>query len=516
MPLAGFDGGTEDDEPIVENDKVLVDKEVLNANEVFEDASYSRDTFHNNTVIDEKKSNYLVNKLKAYSAGSGIKVTWFHNIVPKGNRQSGLADISFFTDNVNVSYLKIINFQLKLDSELSFNYENTENTSQYSGSGLVFPGFTPNVGDGFLYEVEPGKVALFKVNNVPTRLSIKVGTSHQIEFTMVKLPTAVELENLESRVRDTAYFDTRRFLNETGALLKREEVIDLEFVRDTYNELMIQYIDEFYDKLSYRSIVRKDGIYDPYVVGFMKTVCNFMDYGLNVQDLLPKPPNYQFTLWAKLIDFDRVKWSRYAGVCNTFVQENTVVGKVNALINREYISLSRTEVENSVPYISPNIGGIDQSQFNDFEVFLALQLEYNIIDVAILRSLIEDIYTLDETEMFYRIPIILVSLKKLEHAILNGANITTKRPNTLPYHHITFEEGDDELDGNILTISSPGSTVVGVLDKDGNPLFLETVDVTYSPEGFVIDLTPLKSEYGITTFDGVITIIISNPNLIVR
>jgi hypothetical protein len=474
------------------------------------------DTFHNRTALSTSRDSTIISKLQGYGEGSPIRVTWFNQMDSVANNQSTTNSVSYYTNNVNVSYLKINNFEVRLRAGFVFSYNDEANQSTLTGTCLVYPGFIPKQADVFVYEMEPGKLGLFKVTGPAIRLSIKSRTSHEVPFELVGILKGEDLTALLARVRSEAWFNKSRFLLETTALLTSDDVQDLEYIRNKYEELSAFYVDNFYRKYTYGSFVRPDDVYDPYIVDFIKETMVINTPDVFAEQLLDNAVGLKSSFWTKLRnpkkqDFRGIHMNQRLAIHEIGVASY----RVNSLINRPYVELTKDPVVlNEVSkYFSDNINNPDMSGYTDLDTLISFWMTYGVVDVDILFNLCDGIYDVTPLEQFYNIPVYLYMMQLLANSIETGASIKLAVPGSLPYHNIPFTETSDELAGNILTIASPDSKVIGIVDNTGTPRMLTPSAVTYSSAGFVIDFTQLKTDLSISTFTGTWTVVISNPSL---
>ncbi len=478
---------------------------------------YIKDAYHNRTALNTARDSSVIDALKGFASGTPIIVTYFHNMESLATKQSTFSDLSFSSDSVNYGYQRINNFELKLQSPMDFSYDNGQVTSEVTGVALVYPGFTPKVGDMFLYQVQDGILGLFRVTGAPSRLSIRTGSSHTFPFKLILWPEEEHIIEITDRVRETSYFDKQRFLTEDAALLVSDDVKDLEFINTHRESMLTLYGESFYDNREYKSIVRPDGIYDPYLVDFVKATME-LGTGRFIQQLLPKAPHYKVSFWQKLMSPKRINWAVYpaSAFINTY-QVPAVATRVTALVNRTYVELltDGTGYTDVVPYISENIGNPDTISYTPFDTLIAYHMEYKVIDVDILFALIEDVYDLTPIEQCYQVPVYLYLLWILEHGIRTGNQVRLAVPDQSPYVHVEFVQPSDEIVAEVYTYFSPGSKVIALLDNNGNPVYLEPLDISYLDDSFSIQLGPMKAEQSIVgDLPGTWIVILSNNRIL--
>lgn len=522
MPLLAPSGSLTTTSLPKDNDKMVgISSEVPTNEDTLDRLRYPSDIYTNHTALNNDREEDILSNLIGFSEGTPIVVTWFHKLDSLADTQTTYSDLSFISNSVNQSYLRINSFEIRLSAPLEYNYDQQQNQSTLVGEASVYPGFEPLMGDLFIYTLQPGQLGIFKVNSAPRRLTIKKLAGHIVSFELIKILDSAELDSLLERVRDIAWFDKQRFLNETAALITSDDVKDLEYMNQKYAELVHFYHTRFYDKYSLKSYVSPDGYYDPYIVEFLKFFIPSEDIdGDFIQQLLPDAVYMDRSFWMKLRDPKIVNWNNY--VSDSYVgtyQTDSVSYLVNSLINRTYLVLT-TSTENTLlvysKYISDNVGGIDIGQFDTFDSLIAFYMEYRVIDVDLLKDLFDDVYEMDPMDQFYRIPVMLFFVKLLERSIHTGQSVRLAVPDQLPYVHIPFEEPSDNIDTDILTIISPDSKVVGLIDNNGDPIYPEALDITYTTDGFTIDLAPIKAENSIIgDIPGTWNVVVSNTSLLV-
>lgn len=504
-----------------DNDKMVgISSEVPTNEDHLDRLRYPSDIYTNETALNVDREHDVLSNLAGFSEGTPIIVTWFHSMESLADTQNTYSDLSFISNSVNTSFLRINGFEIRLSAPFEYSYNQQQTESTLTGEASIYPGFIPNMGDLFIYALQPGQLGIFKVNSAPRRLTIKKLSSHVVSFELIKLLDNDELDKLLERVRDTAWFDKQRFLNETAALITSDDVKDLDYMSQKFSELLYFFHSNFYDEYSLKSYVDADGVYDPYLVGFMKSFISTEELeGDYVEQLHPEAMLADHSFWRKLREPKLVNWSNYVGDMYVDIYVTDAVSYlVTSLINRQYVVLTR-DISNPIhiysKYISDNVGGIDTGLFTTFDSLIAFYMEYQVVDVDLLKELIEDIYNIEPAEQFYQIPVILYMIRMLERSIHTGQSIKLAVPDQLPYINIPFEQPSDAIVGELLTIISPDSKVIGMLDQNDDPIYPEVLDITYTVDGFTIDLTSIKAEHGIVgDLPGVWNVVVSNTAIL--
>ena len=493
--------------------------------------SFVTDSTHNQTALTEVRDQDIIDCLIGYQSGAPFIVTYFHKMDSRAVNQSGLGDLSFGEDSVHHSLLRINNFEFRLKAALDFSYDANNPASTWNGTAAVLPGFEPKVGDLFIYEIEPSKLALFIIRSSPRRLSIKVNTSHEVDFEIVKILTGDDTASILERVRDEAYFNKQRFLSEDTALLKKEEVIEIQYIDQKYNELVTYFVDTFHDKLTYSSFIRPDDCYDPYIVEFIKQTVDLSNQNVWVENLLPKHDNHRKTVWNKILLPKSLDWSNvYGSTYGTLLELTPVQYRVSSLLNRVYLTVTPTpdpeyddnldlipptteEGYPTTPYISANIGNLDISTYTSFDKLLMIYLEYELIDINHLKDVIATIYDESDINQFYYLPIILFLMNRVKYGIQTGNNIELLEKTDDVYRDIEFTDTDDNLVANVLTIEGIDIDIVGVLDDNGDYVDISEADITDVPTGVELSLVAALGLMGLTEVTGTWKVVIKNNSL---
>ncbi len=478
-------------------------------------------TKHNATSLRIGADDAIITKLSAFMNGAAVKVIWFHQISSRGDFASNYSTPSFTSDSVTTSYLRINDMEITLSAGIEFEYDTDTTTSSVTGNALTYPGFKPKVGDVFLYEIDIGVTGLFKVYETPERLSIKSGTSHSVTFTLIKIVDTEVRESLEERTRDIAYFNRDRFLNEDGALLTHQEVVDLDYIKNSILKLKRHYGNEFYDA-NMKSILRPDGVYDPYLVEFVHSTTGVYLNNKYIQQLFTDTLiNKNKSLFSKLLDRDNV-----IDLVNTASIETVVYsgfsGTLNALINRDVMVL---EGDSTQAYISDTILSANTHDYTGFDRLITLLLEYGVISYVVLKELADTVRNNEDPMIqFYQIPIIIYLLKLLQDSIITGECIEYVMDDIDPYKEYVFN-GEDTSDHDsvsswddstivvdaVLEIDLNGGSVVGIRTNTGLCLYPAMVDIVKVSNLTYINLAPVMAENSLLTIEGDWIVVATNP-----
>ena len=405
--------------------------DVNHPNDVLDNQDYVTNTVAAGNTTSPNSE--LAAAIAAYSAyGSNITVTFYHALNSMTEQRSWQNDFSMELDDTHYAYLKIYNFQMKLEQSLEFSYEQGETRSQLTGSAILYPYFCPNAGDLFVYEVDTEHMGLFRIYEAPERLSIKSSTCHRIKFILMSYLTVEQRNKLDRCVQDIRYFELDRYLNDEGALLTSGENDLLGKAQDALNLLVNAYCEEFYEDQVFNTFIESACLYDPYVVEFITKILPLEKMPGYPTQLVSNPVNWRRSFWFKLLDPARVKDEVLISTCVRAVKEvNYRTTNINALANRCYIAIvkpifragrSVIEMHPYPPFRIPSTYNEDEDK-QTVPMQVRLYLEQGKIRPEILLDLADKILTCNRRAQFYYIPILIFLLQKLINAIQTGSNI---------------------------------------------------------------------------------------------
>lgn len=256
-------------------------------------------TFLNNTSFNEDSFKDNRRLIAGYPEGRILKVTYFSQNTPVADVFSKPVDINMRTlDDVHISWTQIRNFELRIQNELSFEYDADTGRSAVTSTGIVLPGFTPKVGDFFLYMMKNGKVGMFYVTEF-SRLALGQETYHSINFSLQQWLDMPMRDRLQKQSTMIFYFDKEKFLTGNVAMLSTEGYVQKKELQHIRREIIQNYLDRFYDT-EFNSFMRYDDVYDPYIVEFWlhKVSCN--ETKERPIQLFCSIQNYKKTIWSAL------------------------------------------------------------------------------------------------------------------------------------------------------------------------------------------------------------------------
>ena len=363
------------------------------------------------------------NALLAYIQGNTVTCTYYHRLNNLTETESAEIDFSYMLHDNHVSYLKIKNFQFKMQSEMKYEYNTDDTASAITGEATFFPYFCPNVGDVFLYAMHDGTVGLFVISDPPTRLSIKQATVHTAPFYWMNDLEEDWLESLEARVEDEATFNLDTYLTTKGALLTDADADIVNQANRALALLQRYYNETFYDKLLYRSYVNTHDVYDPYLVEFVRSIFDRKYMPGYPDQLRPDPKYWKLSFWSKLLDPEMVPDEIMVDRCHIPLDEisyRTV--HITALAEHLYV-----ELEKGAPFCYPFFAIPTEYDKNDTTIPMQITLYFQQGKVRpkVLLQLAKDALTMERCARFYYIPIIVFLLKRLVSALGSGQDIVS-------------------------------------------------------------------------------------------
>ena len=322
---------------------------------------YVEDTFHNRTSVNTDRFHQVVDDLKGFAEGSAVKVTYYKehysetDIHGRHNTEESL-------HNAHKSVLKIIGFEMRMTGALQYNHDTDENLSKMDGEAYTYPGFEPEIGDRFVYEIDHGKYGLFRIVKAPTRTSIRASTYFKISFSFVDYMTETLAAQIDEGVMDVAYFDKKRFLHEPGALLIHDEVVDMMFFEEQRAKMVHYYQQKFLDEQIMYSFMRPDGVYDPYVTDFMMKILDFSDLGTLATQLYQDAPYLEDSIWRAILDRNVPLESVPTGMTKVLHKLGSKSVLVNSLINKYYMKfVDSKSLKDYIDALNPSEDGGDGS-----------------------------------------------------------------------------------------------------------------------------------------------------------
>lgn len=490
---------SQDDRPVLESD----------AMQILEERRTTQVSYDNATVLNSSRDKTVIDNLKAFISGAPIKVQWYHQMRSDIGDSSLTTTISFMSNSVNTSLMLIKDMELMLTADMEYVFDEETSQSSITGTAALYPGFTPAIGDVFLYRITQGDIGIFKVSNNPKRLSIRNNTSYTIDFSLVKMLTDEDINALEERLRETMYFDKQRFLHTDGGLMTEQEVVDLAYLEKKVTYLESMYAANYYNK-GLNTLMQSEDVFDPYVTHFFKRAISSYANGkyINTPSGSDIVKYWERSLYAHLLGEgvmstpimrSWVRECRYGGWSSliTMLQERRVVELVPDDVYGEMVPADQELVGD---YISPGILSLDALAVSDFDKLVTLYINDKALAYVTWKQLADAVNALPKEEGFYKIPIYIYLGRMLINALQSGASINLVDENTQPYVNIPFTSLD-VLDG-VVSMETIDNPILAVVDASGIVHNLDDNLVIYGIGEVDVDISDILLGQNLENVDG--------------
>lgn len=178
-------------------------------------------------------------------------------------------------------YQKIVRYEVKLQGDLTSNFDNSQNRASVTGTAITYPKLIPNKGDILIGDIGDGRAGRFTITSV-TQKSIFNNSVYEIDFELASILTRAETEKLDEHVVKTVYFDKDFLLFGQNPLLVSEEYKLRTRLHDTIDEVLGSWLAEFYSYEIQSIRVPQPGmvVFDPFLVSTMVKVFGTSDHHL--------------------------------------------------------------------------------------------------------------------------------------------------------------------------------------------------------------------------------------------
>ncbi len=454
---------------------------------------YVRNTFIHDNAVDLDRFGEIIADIRRYIAGFPIKVTYYHKIVSDRNEGN---DPDFISGSVSDSYVRIQDFEIKLDASMEYSYLTEENISQYIGEATLYPGMQPHVGDMLVYTVDPGTGAMgmFQITQF-NRLSIRSNTCWRVSLQLVQFVDQTDLDELESQVEDFKYFTLDSYIGEKHVLLTSESKTLLNDIQKIRSVLKRHYADQFFDADVHDTFVRPDGVYDPYIIKILNVMFEYHDLPHRIYQLVSNPVLDYKSFWSALMAPDYITTGRAAKYYKvTTRRSETREATINSVLNKEFVVLYDEEDEWTENYISDGLFSLDGEDSTEFDTLVRLYYEQRQIDPIALLTQAQGYASLSAEDQFYRIPVFMFLATLLERTILNGTE-NTVYGSSVRYLPTELEFDSDNVVDEVLSVSMDNKAL-GLIDSDGKQWLFPDEAVVYSGNTIHMTISSILDEYG--------------------
>jgi len=300
-------------------------------------------TFINRTAVNSDLYRDKMSLVAGFPEGRILKVTYFSKNHAVTDIQSDVVDLSQRTkDDVHKTWTEIRNFELRINNELSFEYDQDNTSVRVASEGILPPRFVPKIGDIFLYELRNGKIGQFYVDNI-NRLALGQDTYHTITFSLQNYLDVTQRDDLEKNVTQVRYFDKVKYLVGDSSLLTSEGYIQQKDLRALRSEIIEDYFARFWDTTC-GSFIRPDGLYDPYVVEYWNKKVGVEDLleAERPTQLLISVSNYRRSIFGLLTVNPIKNLNQVDKIITTATYSNTFwATNITSLLGKTFIALGK-------------------------------------------------------------------------------------------------------------------------------------------------------------------------------
>ena len=306
--------------------------------ETLQKKRYVADTFHNRVGVNTRRFGDVIADLKGFADGAPVKVTYYKEHYSESDIR-GRHHTEESLHRVHKSVLKIIGFEIRMTGPLNYEHDTDDHISKSSGEAFTYPGFEPEIGDRLVLDIGDGIYGVYEINKPPIRTSIRASTYFKISFDFVHYCDEEYARVMDEGVVTVAYFDKSRFLNEPGALLYHDEVVEMKYCEKQWTKLNHYYHQKFLDDKIMYSYMRKDDVYDPYVTDFMMKMLDYSEIGIAVLQLFQNAPFMASSIWRAILDPNVPLESVPTAASRTLYRIGSKSVLATSLLNKYYVRL---------------------------------------------------------------------------------------------------------------------------------------------------------------------------------
>lgn len=417
--------------------------------------------------------NTPITSLIAYVEGAPWTVEYYQQVLSKDN---DLREVDPGQPNVYQQYNKIKQFEIRVNSALSTNYDSNTGITGAPGNGIIYPFLIPNINDYFVTDAGDTAKAIFRITNVD-RKTFNRDSAFGIEYELVNYVHQAEdiYQSLVDKTVREFTFSKDRLIENLQPILKDEDYQKVSSLKQTYAELVTYYFKTFFNRKFMTLVVpgQDNGIYDPYMVNVLIQIVNtnevnevrfvkriptdfdpFMrqpqfwdlmerrDYdGLTMcNQKMGLVSKYLFNknAWLQGVFFSNIEYLVYPDTpdTSTLVSENpdykllatqelveatNVNGSILDLITMTY-PLNNSTIPLFHPVLKDDFYVLSQAFYEDssdkslLEVLVKDYLKMQALDLDKLYRLTEAYRKLGRLEQFYYGPILMILIKEADRA----------------------------------------------------------------------------------------------------
>lgn len=389
------------EEPLLQRD--LLENFPIVANPAMDRVAFDVDQFPN-----------TARGLQGFMEGHRVRVIYYNQLVSSGSVRTDVADSPNERAAANTAYRRIDNFELVLKDSLTFNYDKTKAQGDATGTALIYAGMTPRYGDIFLMNAGDNKLGMFKITSIEPQ-SWYNNRVYLIGYYLFNYPDDVWLKFLEATTVRRSVFTRASFLDGSYALLSEDRYLERQTLNSTRDSLCKFYFRTFFNRDINSFINPTTQVYDPYLVTYMASACEYDVVKARPRQLLDNVQNtYESSLWARLTDPLNPLVSDIWKDCVAPIKRNYSMDiGVTELIGYSYITLvspnsdAVTENQTSPYVLSPAFYRNDRVNMSQLECMVYDAISKKTVgNVGFFIAQFLSLYTsLSQEEQFYAIPL---------------------------------------------------------------------------------------------------------------
>jgi hypothetical protein len=393
------------DLPVTETQLVVPNNHMQSTDEHQAKLAHVNDTHAVRTALNPLKFGDEYAMLLGFPDGTPITVTYFHRNEPGINIRTINGELDKGDHPIHTDLTQINNFELRLVSPLEHNTNEQNDEFFLSFTAVTYPGFVPIEGDIFFMELGDKKFGECEVAEVE-RTTHRHGTYHRLQVNVVRYLNTEILEHYKKRVYDILTFDKTVYFNSNFSFLKHESYVTLEKLQKRRRELIQWLWNKNYSNDA-KTLMRTDGIYDPYVVKFLQRIVSMTDSKKRAVQLFPRTTDYDKSIWYMLTETEYTDFPSMLTTCHTeYNNKGLFETDINYLLNRPYIVLGEgTKSDISEPYVFSPQFYAEGTQMNLLETLVYDIKMHKTINPANILNQTENYRYLDPLLTFYHIPV---------------------------------------------------------------------------------------------------------------
>lgn len=335
--------------------------------------------------------------LIAYTEGSPWAVTYYSQVLGAHN---DIREVDVSQPNVYQQYTKIIDFEIKLTSELSTSYDDNTGITTVVGSAIVYAGAIPNKADYMTAMSADNRLMIFRLTQVE-RLSYRRQSVFNINFSLVGYADVeVDIINkLDERSAYIYHFNKDRLIDGISPLVREEDNETLMQLPYVLNDLVEYYYDNFYSRETNTLLLpgQEVRIYDHGLITYINKILATKDHPFicktrvlpNDCDLaLEQPSIWNMLLKRDISHMSVIHKEMKLVPKNSFIKRS--FGKGASFFNMDYFVYPNT----------PDLSMVTKNAYRAKEGMLELEVMIPTFNRhGSLSTIINDVYTESTTSM---------------------------------------------------------------------------------------------------------------------